>query len=795
MARADIIQTNLTAGELSPRIALGRADVAKYQNGSKRQENIKLTVQGGGRRRPGLRFVAEVKGSGPARLIDFVFSRDQSYVIEMGQGYLRFIRDRAPILQGGVPYEIASPYTAAQRRQVRYAQKADTGFFSHDAVYPQRLQRFADNQWYIGAMPFTNAPMSEQGARPAASLTLGSAGIGATTATASAAVFSLTDVGREIGSVAGRGTIAAYTSATVVSVSVVAPFPSTVLASGSWNMSGSPQAFIRADAKEAVGATANLFLALPVNAVLTLAAKVVGATTASSNVAAFVAGDVGRKIYADTGVAEITAYTSATSVNVNITTEFLNLTYAANGWGMTVSSWQASDIGKVVQLNGGVYKIVSQTGSAAASIILISATATVAAPPNAWILASESWNAVSGYPRAVALNGQRLLYAASIAYPQFLWGSFVSDALNFAAGVKDDEGFAFELDGARNSPIQHLVPARRLLTLTDLDEMSVAGGGVEKTVITPTNIQKTDESSAGATYVRPLKAGNEILFVQAAAKKLHAIGYRYEIDGFNSPDRTIFAEHITKSGIVEMAFQKTPDPYILCVRADGVLAACVYDTEQEVVGWGRWITQGQFESVASVPTAIAEDAYVIVARQVGGITKRFIEVFDEDAMLDSCVIASDSVGKATWNGLGHLEGKTVQAQADGVYMGEFVVSGGAITLPRTAKAVQIGLGYTALIETLQVELAQGGATAQGSQVNCTEVILRTLDTKALVLNGIEIDPRKFGLTLLDQPPPDFDGDIRVATFTDDVYRIKQVITQPYPLPFHLLNIIRRVTIN
>lgn len=795
MARGDTIQTNLTAGELSPRIALGRADVAKYQNGSRRQENVALTVQGGARRRPGTRFVAEVKGSGPARLVDFVFSRDQAYVIEMGAGYLRFVRDRAQILQSGAPYEIPSPYSAGQRREVRYAQKSDTGFFAHQAVYPQRLQRFSDTQWLISAVPFSTEPASEQGTTPAVGLTLGSSGLGSTTATASAAAFSIIDVGREIESAAGRGAITAFTSPTVVAVTVVTPFPATALAAGAWKISGSPQAFLRASTKEPVGATAKLTMALPVGATLNLGQKETGVTTATTGGAAFAPGDVGRLIYADTGVAAITAYTSATEVAVKVNVAFLDDSYAANGWGMTISAFQASDVGKTVALNGGVYKIISQTGDAARSTILIPATAVIAAPPNAWVLASPSWNAGNGYPRAVALNGQRLLYAATPAQPQYLWGSFVADVLDFAKGTEDDQGFAFELDGARNSPIQHLVPSRRLLALTDLDEMSVAGGGVEKTVITPTNVQKTDESSAGATYVRPLKAGNEILFVQAAGKKVHAIGYRYEIDGFNSPDRTIFAEHITGPGIVEMAYQKTPDPMLFCVRNDGVLAVCAYDMDQEVVGWGRWITQGNFESVTNVPTSTAEDAYVIVARTVGGVTRRYIEVFDETAMLDSCVIASDVDGKATWGGLVHLEGLKVQVNADGNYLGEFVVSSAAITLPRAAKVVQIGLGYTALVETLQVELGQGGSTSQGSQINCTEVILRTLNTKAIVFNGDTIDPRKFGPDLLDQPIPDFDGDVRVASFTDDIYRVKQVITQPYPLPFHLLNIIRRVTVN
>lgn len=138
---------------------------------------------------------------------------------------------------------------------------------------------------------------------------------------------------------------------------------------------------------------------------------------------------------------------------------------------------------------------------------------------------------------------------------------------------------------------------------------------------------------------------------------------------------------------------------------------------------------------------------------------------------------------------------TVQVLADGAYMGEFVVEFGQVTLPRVAVNTQIGLGYTALVEALQVEISGNGSTIQGNPVSVNEVILRVLDTKAVVLNGQEIDPRRFGAGLLDQPPPDFAGDIRVATFSDQIYKTKQVITQPYPLPFHLLNLIRKVSTN
>ncbi|MCS6037360.1 hypothetical protein LNQ52_20090 [Klebsiella pneumoniae subsp. pneumoniae] len=52
--RANLIKTNFTAGEISPRL-MGRVDIERYANGAKIIENGLCVVQGGVMRRPGTR--------------------------------------------------------------------------------------------------------------------------------------------------------------------------------------------------------------------------------------------------------------------------------------------------------------------------------------------------------------------------------------------------------------------------------------------------------------------------------------------------------------------------------------------------------------------------------------------------------------------------------------------------------------------------------------------------------------------------------------------------------------------
>jgi hypothetical protein len=703
MARIHPIQTNFTAGELSPRVH-SRVDIAKYNNGLRTGENLQFLVQGGARRRPGSRFVAETKDSSKrARLIEFVFNREQAYILEFGDLYMRVFKDGAAV---GAPYEIATPYTEAQLDDISYVQGADTMFLAHPDVPVQRLQRFGDASWRLLPAPFSVEPFDELGITPALVLTLSAATVGAGRNFGATGAFLASDVGRDIVSGSGLATITAFADANNVTAQIKSEFSGTSIASGAWSIEYSPQ------------------------------------TT---------------------------------------------LTLGADGW-------RSADVGKYLKVNGGLVKLTGFTSATIMSgIIQQVLTSTTAAIANSWTLNASVWNATDKYPRAVTLYEQRLQLGGSPGYPQTLWGTRIGDVLNVELGTKDDDAYAYELSTSQIAPIQHLAQTSRLMVFTNYNEMSVRGG-VEKP-ISPTTIQKKDESTAGSNRVRPVKVGNELIFVQRAGRKVRACGYRYDIDGFDSPDRTAFSEHITESGIVDMCFQQEPEAQLYCVRADGQIANCTYDTEQEVIAWGRWITDGLFESAASIPTASSEQTWVIVNRTINGATKRYIEYFSHDLKTDCAITAESGPGTDTWAGIDHLEGETVQVRADGVYQGAFTVSGGTVNLPRVAYEVEIGLGYTPLMKLLNPEVGSSQGTSQGAAISIGEVIVRVLDTVSVLINGQPKDFRKLNDVLLDRPPEVSSGDLRETTLSDQLYLNELTISQPDPVDFHVLAVIRKCTVN
>jgi hypothetical protein len=158
MSRADIIQTNFTAGELSPLLA-GRIDVSKYYNGVKTLENFVIMPWGGVTKTPGTYFVAEVKDSTKkVRLIPFQFSTEQAYILEFGHQYIRFYMNGGQILDAGVPYEIASPYLEEELFDIQFAQEADVMYLVHPKHKTQKLSRTGHTSWSLNDYSPTSDP-------------------------------------------------------------------------------------------------------------------------------------------------------------------------------------------------------------------------------------------------------------------------------------------------------------------------------------------------------------------------------------------------------------------------------------------------------------------------------------------------------------------------------------------------------------------------------------------------------------------------------------------------------------
>jgi hypothetical protein len=193
MARVSPIQNSFNAGELSPQLR-GRFDLDKYKNGCEVLENFLPQVFGPAQKRPGTRFVRATANSAVrSRLIPFEFSATQAFAVEFGDETVRFYADGGVILNGGSPYQIASPYSADVLPLLSYAQSADVVYLVHPAFPPYKLARLGTTNWTLTEVAFTRPPFGDLNATATTLATSGTTGT--ITVTASASLFTAADVG------------------------------------------------------------------------------------------------------------------------------------------------------------------------------------------------------------------------------------------------------------------------------------------------------------------------------------------------------------------------------------------------------------------------------------------------------------------------------------------------------------------------------------------------------------------------------------------------------------------------
>ncbi len=249
-----------------------------------------------------------------------------------------------------------------------------------------------------------------------------------------------------------------------------------------------------------------------------------------------------------------------------------------------------------------------------------------------------AWSNFRGWSNTIAISPEeRLTFAGSASFPLTIWGTKSGDFTDMTEGVLDDDAIIFTLIGSgRQNAIRWMVSKNSLILGTYGGE-HVLGASNDKEALTPTNVTAKIQSTYGSEDIQAQLVGDSILFVQRGGRRIREMHYDFEKDSMIAEDLTVFANHITESTIVDMAYQRTPDPMLWCVRSDGEMAVMSYEKSQDVWSWCRSITadntsDSDFESVAIIPGTGEEDQiWASIKRTIGGAAKRYIEYFSTRA--------------------------------------------------------------------------------------------------------------------------------------------------------------------
>nr|DAM44356.1 MAG TPA: stabilization protein [Caudoviricetes sp.] len=422
-----------------------------------------------------------------------------------------------------------------------------------------------------------------------------------------------------------------------------------------------------------------------------------------------------------------------------------------------------------------------------------------------------AWSEEFGYPQTLCFFQDRLCFGGTKKQPYMVWMSRTGDYGNFsvekASGtVTDDSAVALAFVSRKQFKILHLIASTDLIVLTAGNEWTVSGSDT----VTPSKAVPKMQTTRGCSNVEPLMIGGRIVFVQGRGSTVRDMAYSYETDSYGGNDLTLLAKHIIENvQIVDSAYKQEPDSTIYFVRSDGTMACLSYIMEQKVYAWSTIETQGKIEAVAAVQEGDEDIIYLVVQREINGVTVRNIEYLaknpaksnnpDDYIMLDNAIeysTAEKSSG-ATEIDVAELAGEKVAVIGDGrVYSGLTVSQDGTVTLPAAVQHAFIGLPYRSIVELPNVEIRTGDGTMQGRKKQISNCILRLSNS----LGGM-VGPDINTMDLMNFDEQNVVSNIKL--FTGDKYMTlpiggfnnegRVIIVTDEPYPFNLLAVVREVS--
>lgn len=142
------------------------------------------------------------------------------------------------------------------------------------------------------------------------------------------------------------------------------------------------------------------------------------------------------------------------------------------------------------------------------------------------------------------------------------------------------------------------------------------------------------------------------------------------------------------------------------------------------------------------------------------------------------------------SGLDHLEGQTVKILGDGSVFPDKVVTNGTVAVNQSISRVVVGLGFTAQLQTLDLELESAPKTIQGKRKKLSQMTVKVAATRGLSYGPAfdalaEVKDRTFGVPL-GMPIPLLTGQFTVNNAAQWDVEGRVCIEQSYPLPAAIL---------
>jgi hypothetical protein len=645
MTRATPIINSFVAGEVTEELAarggIGQdgARLGWYYAACRKLENMIVRPQGGARRRGGTRFVAAVKDAASrTALVPFEFSVLQAYKIELGGSYLRFFKDRGRIAIPDVATAIANGTFTGSIASWSNA-SSGAGSISHDATNNRlNLVSGGTTAADIGAAEQTVTVAAGDQAKEhvLAFRVLGAAGdkgllnVGTSSGGGQLVNDRECHVGWHlVAFTPGAGTVYVRFKNKGDANNVFVGYNKTLQLADVAFLDNQTLEIASPWAQASLFDSDNLFrIMLAQSADIlyfwhpTVAPYKLGRSGHTTWALTLFPFEDGPYYESNTTATTLTPG-AATGANVSLTA---SSTVGINGG----AGFKSTDVGRLVAVKEGStwgWGIIVSHTSATVVGVDIRATFTNINAKATWRLGLYS--DTDGWPVTATFFEERFNSAGALGIPNRWDGSASGDFEKFTPGTADGDAVAFTIASNRVDAIRWLAPAQKLIIGTQaacapIKPQLPAGGifaasGPSSGAITPTTVEVKEQT------------GNVVLHIDRHRRDLMEIAFSFEADGYVAEPMTIRAEHVSRGGFIDMAWQRKPFGVLWLIRADGLLIGFTYLRSQQVTAFHRHPIGGNgiVEAIACIPGAQRDELWLIVRRTINGATVRYVEIMED----------------------------------------------------------------------------------------------------------------------------------------------------------------------
>tara|TARA_Y100001972_G_scaffold27387_1_gene33689 strand:- start:116 stop:2164 length:2049 start_codon:yes stop_codon:yes gene_type:complete len=418
----------------------------------------------------------------------------------------------------------------------------------------------------------------------------------------------------------------------------------------------------------------------------------------------------------------------------------------------------------------------------------------------------DAWSNSRGWPFTATFHEGRLYFGGSASLPSSLFGSKVGDFFNFkAAEGLDDDAIKITLSTDSVNTVTGLRSGRDLQIFTTGAEFFIPQGDLDP--ITPANVVAKSSTKRGAKpFIKPQAAEGGTLFIQRSGKAIRELLFSDVELSYVANNISLLASHLLvdpQKMALRSATDTTEGDLFLIVNGEdttgyraaslqhaGQIAAFMLNKGQNIVAPSHLVTDGVFKDIA----VDIDDIYTIVKRTIGGATKFYLEIFDEDFTTDSAVQTLTGFSGNTYGGHSHLDGKTVKLIRDDIVDPDQTVSSGNVTAGgQPTTYLEAGLDYAVEVKTNPVELRLPSGVVAGQRKRILEVTPNMYLSQNLALNGHVLPLQTIALSGAGGVVS-FTGKKKTQGFLGYSRDAQITITQTQPVFFTLLSLDYKVSV-